>query len=201
MDGGGWTVSEYTQSGWLDIAPRVKWRVLPTLPRQRVFVAILRATGLDDYEIPVSSITIRLRDVKGSYIGLTIPDPTSYTTEILARTGGRVHIFAGETVGGVRQVEELIYGNIQNIYFNQGSNNALTIAATRFITHRNPAIQTLTGVSRIKKSDTGRYSLRCAVDFFVKPTDTAAYGSISFVVDLISYVLTAQNAYMDVEGE
>jgi hypothetical protein len=206
-----------TQSGWEDIAPnayeiysdswatediapRVKWRVLPALPRQRVFIAVLRATGLEDYEAPASSIIIRLRDTNGSYIGVTIPDPESYTDDILLRTSGRVHIFAGEIVGGVRQVEELMYGNIQNIYFNQGSNNVLTMAATRFITHRNPTAQTLSGVSKIRKSEDGRYSLRCAVDFFLKPTDTASYGSLSFVVDMISYVLTAQNAYMDVEG-
>jgi hypothetical protein len=132
-----------------------------------VFVAILRATGLDDYEIPVSSITIRLRDVKGSYIGLTIPDPTSYTDAILARTGGRVHIFAGEIVGGVRQVEELMYGNIQNIYFNQGSNNVLTMAATRFITHRNPTAQTLSGVSKIRKSETGAILCGAQLIFFL----------------------------------
>ena len=188
------------RSAYNDTAPRVRWKILPEIPRQRVFIGILKASGYDDFEVPISTVTIRLRNVSGSYIGCTVPNPESYTQQILARIPGRVHILAGELVSGIRQAEELIYGNIQNIYFNRGLSNTLTIAASRFITHRNPNTQQLTGVSRVRKSESGNYSIRCAVDFFIKPSDTAVYGTISFLIDMVTFVITAQNAYMEVEG-
>jgi hypothetical protein len=181
-------------------APRARWTVPATIPKQRIFIAVLRAPGLFDFEVPVSTITIRLRDIAGSYIGCTIPDPTRYTTEILERIPGRIHILAGELAGGGRQTEELIYGNIQNIYFNHGGSNTLVVAATRFITHRNPVISNISGVSRISHDESGKYKLRCATDFFLRPTDTAVYGDAPFTVSMISHTITGADAYMDVEG-
>lgn len=181
--------------------PRIKWTVLPAVPRQKIYVVVLRVDGQSDFEVPVSTITIRLRNISGSYMAFTVPDPLKYTTEILARIPGRVHILAGELVEGVRQTEELIYGNIQNIYFNSGSSDMLTISATRFITHRSPFEKELQGISRVKKNDNGRFSVVCSIDFFLKPTDTAYFGDIMFVVDMISYVIAAEGAHMEVEGE
>jgi hypothetical protein len=193
-------MSELIEYGWNDYAPRPKWSIPIAIPRQKIFLAVIKADGAEDFEIPVSTITIRLRDVLGSYISVTVPNPELYTADIIARIPGRVHILAGELVNGIDQTEELIYGNVQNIYFNQGQSNTLTVAATRFITHRNPAAQTLIGVSNIRRDENGRFRVRCATDFFVKPTDTITYGDISFTADLISHTITAQNAYMEVEG-
>ena len=183
-----------------DTAPRLKWAIPVNLPTQRIFVGILKATGKDDYEVPISAITIRLRDVSASYISCTIPDPVSYTSDILERIPGRIYIYAGELSAGVRHLEELIYANIQNVYFNEGSTNTLVIAGTRFITHQVSAVQNLSGVMTVSRNENNRYKIRCATDFFVKPTDIAVYGDVSFTADLVTHTITAQNAYMDVEG-
>ena len=193
----------YTANRWasLSTAPRVRWSIPATVPRQRVFIGILRADGQSDFEIPISSITIRLRDVSASYIGCTIPNPETYTDDILARIPGRIHVFVGELFGEFRQVEELFYGNIQNLYFNRGNTNTLTIVATRFITHRNPVERQVEKVSKLSKDETGKYKIRCAIDFFIKPTDIATYGDSSFAINLISYTINAHDTFMEIEGE
>jgi len=166
-----------------------------------VFVVILRADGLEDFELPVSTIQMRIRDVRGSYVRVTVPNPTEYTQEILARASGRMIIFAGEqTADGQQHLEEIIYANIQNLYFNQGSTNILTLAGTRFITHSNPGEVTLDGVRHVSRDESGRVKVRASVDRFVRPIDLVTAEGETFTADLIIHTVLAADAYMDVEG-
>lgn len=184
-----------------DIALRARWIIPLERSRQRIFIVLLKKEGLDDFELPVHTITMRMRDVKGSYVSCNIPNPMAYTEDILDRTDGRMHIYAGElTADGERHLEELIYANIDEIYFNQGSTNDLTLTGLRYITHENPIESELEGISRMVLDERGRYRVRCGVDWFVKPTDLVTALDQSFMVDFINYVITPNDAYMDVEG-
>jgi hypothetical protein len=199
MDGGGGIVMQWA---FKSIAPRVRWRIATKQPRQQIFVVVLKADGVEDFELPVSSINLRLRDVRGSYVRVIVPNPVDYTDDILARTSGRMVIYSGyKTADGVRHLEELIYANIQNLYFNQGGNSGqLTLAGTRYMTNSNPKTVELEGASRIAKSEDGKLSVDAPLDFFIRPGDTAsAYGE-TFTIDLINCMLSASDARMEVQG-
>jgi hypothetical protein len=189
------------ESAWLDIAPRISWSVAATAPRRRIFVVLLRADGLADYELPVSSINLRLRNVKASYVRVTVPNPTDHTDAILARTSGRMHIYSGWlTDDGARHLEELIYANVQNVYFNQGSSNVLILAGTRYMTRSNPRAAAIDGVSQIRRTPAGRVAVTAPLDFFVQPGDVASGGGESFTVDYMGCAILPPNAWMEIEG-
>lgn len=183
-----------------EVPPRTKWWFLATYSAQKIFVVVLKADGLSDLELPVHTITIRMRDVRASYLNCMIPDPVAYTDAILERADGQMHLYGGElTMDGVRHLEELIYGNVDNIYFGVGSGNMLTLTGLRYITHENPAPVEIEAPIKIKR-DRGRTSVRSALDFFTKPTDIVTVDGESFTADLITRVMTPRDAYMDIEG-
>lgn len=188
------------QGAWQYNAPRPSW-VEPAELTQKIYLVILKADGYADFELPVSSILMRLRDAQGSYIRVTVPNPTGYTDAILDRTGGRMHIYGGfKTEDGIRQVEEIIYANIQNMYFNTGGSNVLVLAGTRYMTHSNPREVSIAGASKITKDEAGRFSVRAPMDLFCRPLDIATVDGGTFEVDLMTCVILSADAYMDVEG-
>ena len=189
------------QSAWHSIAPRTRWTVATVQTRQRIFVVVLRADGLEDFELPVNTINLRLRDVSASYVRVTVSNPVDYVDEIVARIDGRMHIFSRWlTADGVRHVEELIYANIQNLYYAQGSTNVLTLAGTRYITHSSPRAATIEKVSRIARSGEDRVTVRAPLDFFIRPRDVVTAESETFEVDYMGCTIQPADAYMDVEG-
>lgn len=192
---------ESTQEAWCNVAPRQTWIPTENKPTQQVFVIVLTADGEDDFEVPVSTIKIRLRDTSGSYLACTVPNPTGYITEILARADGKIYLFGGQMVSGVRNLELIMYANTQNIYFDQGAQNVLTIAGTRYATHNNPRTVTISKESKISKKSSGRYSVQAVLDPFVRPNDIISVNGETFTADLILCTITASNAYMDIQGE
>jgi len=188
---------------WNAIAPRVRWSISTTEHRQKVYYVILKAPGLTDFELPVSSVNIRLRNTRASYINVMVPDPLFYTDDVLSRIqGGRLHVLAGEKIGNlVPQTEEIIYGNIQSLSITDGNRPVVSIVGTRYITHNNPSVVYLTGVSHISRTGLGRYVIQCAMDWFLKPTDTVIYDNIQFEVDMIGIVIKPDNVLMTVEGQ
>ena len=187
---------------WDDKAPVYVWSIPATTPRQEVFIIMLKADGLDDFELPVSTISIRRRDVSASYISVTVPNPVQWTSEIIARTAGRMYIYAGYITGEDRHLQEIIYANIQSIYFTQGSRPILTIAGTRYITHSSPKTVSLPRASEIKKDEHGRYKVRSPLDWYITPNDTAILPDArQFTVDFVGITVAQGNAFMDVQGE
>jgi hypothetical protein len=188
-------------SAWIDYAPRVRWVLPAATPTQRVFVVVLSADGLCDYELPVSTIMVRLRDTDGSYVRCTVPDPVRFTAEILPRAAGRMTIFGGEKESdGTRHLEEILYANIQRIYLDEGNTNVLTLAGTRYQTFSSPRAVTLTGISQLALSSRGRYTARAALDFFLRPGDRVTAAGVSFTADLVTLAIRAADAVMTVEG-
>jgi hypothetical protein len=185
---------------WNDYAPRVLWSLPAAIPTRKVFIVTLSADGLAAFEVPVSTITLRLRDTAASYVRCTVPDPLRYTADILPRARGRMTIYGGlATADGARQLEELLYANIQRIHFDRGTTDTLSITGTRYQTHANPRAVTLAGVSDVSLAR-GRYAARAALDLFVRPGDTVTAAGRTFTADLIHITIRAAEASMLVEG-
>jgi hypothetical protein len=190
------------QWAFKSIAPRARRSVPVATPKQKIFIVILRADGLDDFELPVSTLTMRMRSVKASYVRVTVSNPLEQADNILPRMGGRMIIYAGEkTADGERHLEELMYANLQNIYYSEGRNSSvLTLTGTRFITYSNPVAQTPAKISRISCDDQGRYAVQTIMDWLVRPGDTIHTDGGSFTADLVSHVALHNNAHTTIEG-
>jgi hypothetical protein len=187
---------------WRDIAPRTRWRLPALVPRQKVYIVILRAPDLPDFELPVTTITMRIRNVRASYVRVTVANPFDYTDDILIRMDGRMLIMAGEkTNDGVRHIDELMYANIQNIYLSEGqTNQVLTLTGTRFATYSSPGEHWPEKIISIRKDDAGRYQVRTQMDWFVRPGDMVHTDMGSFESELVSHVVLANNAHTTIEG-
>jgi len=176
-----------------------------TVPRvvQRIYAVILSADGLEDFEVPASLITLRLRDTDASYVSAVIPDPTRWTDEILARKDGTMHIWSGviDEAGARTLVEEMIYCNVQNFYFNLGAGNVLTIAGTRYRTNSAPTVRRLDHVSHVERDEAGRYTVTAALDPDLRPGDTALIDGAGVLADLVRVTIRHDHAEMTVEGE
>jgi hypothetical protein len=190
------------QWAFKSIAPRVRRSVPVAVPRQKIFIVILRADGLDDFELPVSTLTMRMRSVKASYVRVTVSDPLEKTDNILPRMGGRMIIFAGEkTADGERHLEELMYANIQNIYYSEArTSSILTLTGTRFITYSSPVAQTPEKISRVSCDDQGRYAVQTTMDWLVRPGDTINTDMGSFAAELVIHTVLYNNAHTTIEG-
>jgi hypothetical protein len=134
-------------------------------------------------------------------VSCVVPDAATYRGYAEDREGGELIILAGSiTEDGTRHLEEIIYANVQNIYFNLGRHNVLTLVGTRYMTQGPGVDAAPAGVWEISKADNGRFSVRAALDFFLKPNDRVTVAGETFVADLVTWNITAGNAHMDVEG-
>ncbi|HEB84051.1 MAG TPA: hypothetical protein ENI92_03520, partial [Bacteroidetes bacterium] len=176
-----------------------------TVPRvvQRIYAVILSADGLEDFEVPASLITLRLRDTDASYVSAVIPDPTRWTDEIMARKDGTMHIWSGviDEAGARTLMAEMIYCNVQNFYFNLGAGNVLTIAGTRYRTNSAPTVRRLDHVSHVERDEAGRYTVTAALDPGLLPGDTAMIEGAGILADLVRVTIRHNHAEMTVEGE
>lgn len=189
------------QSAWQAYAPRGVWAFTTQRPVQNIFIVELEQSGLDNYELPASTILIRSRNIKASYIRCTVPDPLRHTEAVLARAEGIMRIYAGYKMqDGTRQVDPILYGNIDGILFDQGSTDILQITANRYATYSSPQAVALQGVYNITRSAQGRIRCRCPFGLFIRPGDIATALGESFEVDLIICSLLADDAQMEVEG-
>jgi hypothetical protein len=190
------------QWAFKSIAPRARRSVPVAVPKQKIFIVILRADGLDDFELPVSTLTMRMRSVKASYVRVTVSNPLDQTDNILPRMGGRMIIYAGEkTADGERHLDELMYANLQNIYYSEGrSTSVLTLTGTRFITYSSPVVQTPAKISRVSCDEQGRYAVHTVMDWLVRPGDTIITDQGTFTAELVIHTVLHNNAHTTIEG-
>jgi hypothetical protein len=190
------------QWAFKSIAPRARRSVPVAVPRQKIFIVILRADGLDDFELPISTLTMRMRSVKASYVRVTVSNPLDQADNILPRMGGRMIIYAGEkTADGERHLDELMYANLQNIYYSEGrSTSVLTLTGTRFITYSNPAEQAPEKIFRVSRDERGRYAVHTIMDWLVRPGDTISTDMGAFTAELVIHTVLHNKAHTTIEG-
>jgi hypothetical protein len=163
-------------------------------------------TGADDGEtdavIPISSFQARYRDGESTYLSVVIPDYDTYEAIVDARSSGdMVLTMAYSHAGTVYHQEEIMRVDLDTNGIRKdqgGKSQSITLVGHRTMSF---SAQTLTlhDVTYRRTGTSGEISYRCAnPDIFLRPGDTALYGSDSFTVGSITYSVSSGYTSMDV---
>jgi len=160
------------------------------------------ADGVADATIPISSFQARHRNGESTYLSVVIPDYDTYEDIIDARSNGQMIIrMAFSHAGAVYHSEEILRVDLDTngIRKDQGGRSqSITLVGHRTETY-SPQTLTLKNVTYRRTGNAGEISYRCAVpDIFLRPGDTAVYGSDSFTVGSITYSVSSGYTSMDV---
>jgi hypothetical protein len=199
----GWLeVWHLDKTAWRDYAPVASWALPFATPKRAIFVVVLRASGLEDVEVPVKNIQMRRRDGYPTMIACVVPDADTYYDAAAARDGGELIVYAGSaTADGTRHLSELERVTLEDISYDIGvSNSSLTLAGYRTETNANPRPVGLEWVTYLGLQADGKWRARGSINIFLRPGDTVVCHETSFVCDQIYIWVTADNAWMEVAG-
>ena len=189
---------------WSDIAPAYQWTIDTLEPLRRVYVATFHASGLDDLEIPMSSLQFRLRNDGWSYVVCVFPDADTYEDQVEAFkvAEGEIRIFSGWTnQAGERQLQEMARADISRYSTDVGvQSSSLTLTAYREISIGNPRAVTLTNITVRSLQADGKRRVRCEPNIFLRPGDTAVFGADSMTVDSLAVMIDRNQQRMEVTG-
>lgn len=162
-----------------------------------IFTLTGAADGTTDIDIPISSFSSRLKNGEPSYLSVVIPGD-DYLSYVNARLNGdlvvRIGYKDGDTIILTEIVAEVDFDNIQ--YSEGATNKSITLDGYRTETFLTKTV-TLQGAS-YKNLDEGKLRYRCSPNLYLKPGDTAEYGDDSFIVDSISFSVSANSETYEV---
>jgi len=165
--------------------------------RQSVYRLYL--TGTPDIELNLASIQIR-RNTKQRWLSAVASLNSPGTVDaIVARASGELVIKRGVAFSTTNeQLDELMRVNLSGVRFDEGAKNGsvtLEGTATESVLIKT---RTLQGIF-YRGLDDGRRRVRCAVDTYLSPGDTADLGGgETMTVGELTYNITPQSAMMDV---
>ena len=192
------------EASWSDIAPAYQWTIDTLEPLRRVYIATLRASALDDLEIPMSSLQFRLRNDGWSYVVCVFPDADTWEDQVEAfkTAEGEVRIFSGWTnQANERQLQEMARADITRYSTDVGvQSSSLTLTAYREITIGNPRTVILTNITVRSLQADGNRRIRCEPNMFLRPGDTAVFGADSMTVDSLAVMIDRNQQRMEVTG-
>lgn len=150
--------------------------------------------------LPLESFSCR-RSGGNLHISLVCPAAAlDLIGEIDARRNGEIVIYRGfRFPSGVEQLDEMLRAPFLSIRSDRGTRNAsLSVEARGGGDPPNPQIRTLKGIS-YRSAQNGARRVRCEVDTYLKPGDTANLGGgETMIVNAISYSVFAGSATMEV---
>jgi len=186
----------------LAVAPAAKWALPATTPSREIYIAILRADGFTDIEVPMSSLQLRRRDGNPTMVSIVVPDAMTYFDYADDRDGGEIIIYAGSvTEDGTRHVSEFERATLETITYDVGvESSSLSLSGYRTETNINPRPVDLDGITYYGLQADGKRRIRGKVNIFLRPGDTAIWGEESFVVDQIYVKVEAANSWMEAAG-
>jgi hypothetical protein len=154
--------------------------------------------GLADIIIPIESFQARHRSGDPTYLSVVIPG-IDYATAIAARPNGEMVIRMSKAMRGViYHTEEILRVALESVRVDEGSSNkSITLDGhtTKTYTAKTVALEGVTYYS----VNGGRKLYRCATpNIYLRPGDTAAYGTDSFTVGLITYYVSTMQQSMEV---
>jgi hypothetical protein len=195
-------VWQMDKSAWRDYAPVSSWSLPFATPKRAIFVVTLRADGLADLEVPVSSLQMRRRDGYPTMISCVVPDADTYYDDAAARVNGELIVTAGSaTADGTRHLSELERVTLEDISYDVGvANSSMTLVGYRTETNANPRPVGLTFVTYVGLQADGKWRVRCSINIFLRPGDTAVCHEASFTVEQIYVWVAADNSWMEVAG-
>lgn len=185
-----------------DIPPASSWTLEETEPRRAIYVAVLRADGYDDLEVPMSSMQLRRRNGYPTMVSIVVPDVMTYLEGAQDRVGGEIIIYAGSaTEDGTQHLSELERAMLETVSYDHGVNSSsLSLSGYRTVETGNPRPVDLTGITYYGLQADGKRRVRGSVNIFLRPGDTAIYGANEMVVDQIYMKVEASNSWMEVAG-
>ena len=160
------------------------------------------ADGTTDIEIPISSFTARRRSGDPTFLSVVIPSIDDYAAYILARPNGDLVIDMAYVLDGVEQLrEEIVRVDFEDLVTDKGSSNQSTTLSGHKTETFSAANVALSGVTYRALQADGMLRFRCSpIDIYLKPGDTATYGSDSITIDLVSYFISADESRMEITG-
>ncbi len=204
----GYAIRPITRSFWKDIAPATYWSLPVNVPTRQIYVMVLRKDGLDDLEVPTTSLQIRRRDGQPTYVLAVVPGAPAWRDLVDDYRDGEIIIQAGSrTQDGTRHLSELTRADFDSVVFDQGVRSAsLSLSGYRTHTTGNPRPVTLTGINVYSLQANGARRVRCPVNMFLRPGDTALFtpgknaDEESMVVETITILIDHRNQRMDAVG-
>ena len=147
---------------------------------------------------PISSWQATVQSGRASYAQAVIPAAMNWVDEINARPGATFRIYRGVLhADGTIQESMMASSPVQSVSYQRGSRNAtVTISGYSSTEPTGESVRKLEGVRSVSVSPTLR--ARAAIDWFIRPGDTAAAEGIDIPVDYINYYCSPQDQYMDV---
>lgn len=161
------------------------------LPRAYTFILTGEADGIDDVVIPISSFQSRIKSDDPTYLSVVIPG-TDWSSEINARLNGELIVKMGYRLNNEIVLSEIIAQvTMDGIRIDEGtSKQSITLDGykTELFIHKevdlkNPVYMNL---------DAGKLRYRCTPDLYLKPGDTVNINDDSFIVDTISFSVSAE---------
>ncbi len=156
--------------------------------------------GTGTVELPLSSFSCRSGNGQLTLSAVCPALTLSQLTDIEARTAGDVIVKSGpKFADGTEQLEEMLRAPFSSLRWDSGANSASgTIEAKATAIAVNPKTRTLRGIS-YRNAINGLRRVRCAVDVYLAPGDTADLGAgETLIVSEISYQVSPEQAVMEV---
>lgn len=178
--------------------PFVDWAANLDPLTTRNYFALDIDDGVTALRIPISSWQATLQLDRSSFVQAVIPAALEYLTAINALTNPEIIISQGVRYeDGSMQEAELARAPLTTSRYQRGPNRT-TITVSGYGTTPAPEanVRTMRDIRSIT-IDSGR-RVRCAIDWFLRPGQTAIAGDQTFTVAYINYYANNSDQYMDI---
>lgn len=179
-------------------APFVDWAANLDPLTTQLYFALDVDDGTDSIRIPISSWQATLQLDRASFVQAVIPAALEYLAAINALTDPEIIISRGVRYeDGSTQEAELARAPLTTTRYQRGPNRAtITVSGYGSTSTPDANVRTLRDI-RSLTIDSGR-RVRCAIDWFLRPGQTAIAGDQTFTVSYINYYANDADQYMDV---
>jgi len=154
-------------------------------------------------EMPISNFSGQLRSGEPSYLQVTIPDARRWAqviADFAAKSDTELVIQAGYRYSDGRfQTQDIARTRLRNVRYDLGARSS-SVQLDGIDTRINPTPKTvtLTGANYRSQDESGRVRYRCAMNFDIRPGDTALINGETFTVVELSYNVTVNNATLEI---
>ena len=171
---------------------RPMWTAPESVQKIKFYTCTLTGSGdgTTDIVLPVSSITIRLRDGDPTYCGVVVPNVDDNEDYINDRPNGQIVINRGyEYTDGSQSIAEICRVDLEDVAYDKGINKS-SFQISGHITESNGAPTTfdIRPIQTLSMQSNGARRVRSQPKFFLRSGDTVIYGDSgeSFTAGLIT---------------
>ena len=157
------------------------------------------ADGYDDITLPMSSFQARRRSGESSYLSVVIPT-YDYADEISNRSNGDMVIYqAYEVEGEIKQQEEILRTDIEDVRVDIGATSqSMSMSGRKQRTFSAKAVTLSHATYKAINNGSRRYRLSEPY-IFLNPGDTVTIGDDTFTVGVMSYAISPMSHQLEIE--